>query len=110
MAIPKAITKVQLSDVAVSLAVDSLTNAIESLTDEPLLGARLKTGVALTEGANVVAHGLGRTLRGWFVVGSQAGYAFLYDRQSTNPTPDKTLALTINGTVGGSATVNLIVF
>lgn len=70
-----------------------------------LLDAMLIEDVALTSGANVIDHGLGRTLRGWFII-RRNGTATVYDTQATNTLADKTLNLTASASV----TVSLMVF
>lgn len=70
-----------------------------------MLDGQLLPNVALANGANVVNHGLGRALIGWFPTRVRAS-ATVYDTQDANATPDKTLQLTASAAV----TVDLWVF
>lgn len=70
-----------------------------------LLDGQILKGVSLVSGSNSIAHGLNRTLIGWFIVRQRAS-ATLYDTQDSNPTPTKTLDLTASAAV----TVDIYVF
>lgn len=59
----------------------------------PLVLGHQLTNVQLLTGANVVNHGLGRTLQGWLLV-RQRSLASVYDTQDSNPMPQLTLQLT----------------
>lgn len=61
--------------------------------------------VAVTAGANVINHKLGRKLQGWYPTRVRAATA-LYDTQDSNKTPDLTLQLTATN----NATIDLFVF
>lgn len=71
----------------------------------PLVNGRLMSGIAVIMGQNTLNHGLGRRLRGYFVVLNSAAVTF-YDSQSTNQMPDYTLILNASG----PATISLYVF
>jgi hypothetical protein len=70
----------------------------------PLLNGHQITAT-LSAGDNVINHGLGAKLRGWFVIGINAAIT-LYDKQASNQKPELTLILTSSGV----ATANLYVF
>lgn len=58
----------------------------------PSLQSIILTNVALTSGANVINHLLGRKLQGWRIVRLR-GPANVYDTQDSNPSPKLTLQL-----------------
>lgn len=62
-----------------------------------VLGHQLKN-VELASGSNVVNHGLGKTLTGWFIV-RQRSAATMYDTQDSNQMPQLTLNLTASAPV-----------
>lgn len=71
----------------------------------PIVGGQLLEGIKVSSGNNTINHGLGEKLQGYIVVLNSANVTF-YDRQSTNPMPDKTLVLVASG----AATISLYVF
>ena len=79
---------------------------LNPLLAQPLAGSVLLANVVLAAGSNTVNHNLGRALQGWLPVRFQGGWAQLYDLQSTNPLPDRTLTLVASAPV----TVSLLVF
>lgn len=60
--------------------------------NSPIVNGRLITGQALINGATTINHRLDRKLQGWVIVGNNAA-ATIYDSQTTNTMPDKTLIL-----------------
>jgi hypothetical protein len=58
----------------------------------PIYQGQQLEGIALVSGANVVNHGLGRVLQGWWVV-RQRSSASIYDTQDSNQMPQLTLTL-----------------
>lgn len=78
---------------------------LDVLLGNPSLDCSILPSVALINGTTVVNHLLGRKLTGWRIVGINA-VATIYDKQSSNQTPDLTLVLTSNAAV----TVSLEVF
>ena len=83
----------------------NVAGVLNPIAKEPILSSNLLQSVPLLMGDNVVQHGLGRKLLGWFPVGADAVTA-LYDKQATNASPAQTLIL--NASAG--ATVSLYVF
>lgn len=71
----------------------------------PLLGGQLLQSIKVVTGDNVIDHGLGDKLRGYFVVMNNAAVTF-YDKQPVNPRPQLTLVLNASG----AATISLYVF
>lgn len=71
----------------------------------PLLNGRIVKDVALVNGDTTFNHLLGRKLQGWFITRISAA-ATIYDKQSTNATPQLTLVLNSSA----SATVDVYVF
>jgi hypothetical protein len=71
----------------------------------PLVNGRLINSVDVVNGVNVINHGLGRSLQGYFVIMNNAPVTF-YDSQATNPRPSLTLILNASG----AATISLYVF
>lgn len=80
-------------------------STLNPLLANPLVNGRIIPGVVLVTGANVINHGLGRKLQGYFVVLNDANETF-WDNQATNSMPDLTLVLNASG----PATVSLYVF
>jgi hypothetical protein len=79
--------------------------SLNPLLGNPLVNGNLLNGIKVTTGANVLNHGLGRSLQGYMVVMNNANVTF-YDSQSTNPRPSLTLILNASG----DATISLYVF
>lgn len=89
----------------IATAMPRWKSELDPLLAAPVAGARLLEGVVLTMGANVINHGLGAKLRGYWVILNSASAAF-YDSQSTNPTASLTLILNASA----PTTVSLLVF
>lgn len=83
---------------------DAIADTINKLP-EFLFNATLIGPVNLVTGDNVLNHGLGVPVQGWVVV-RRSGGAVLYDKQSSNKIPSKTLILNSSTPV----TVSLLVF
>lgn len=58
-----------------------------------LVNGRLVRNQSLSTGANVVNHGLGRNLQGWFVTRLRGSAPSIYDTQDSNQMPSLTLNL-----------------
>ncbi len=78
---------------------------LNPLLANPLVNGQILSGIVLKTGANIINHGLGEKLQGYFVILNSAAVTF-YDSQSTNQRPDLTLLLNASG----PATVSLYVF
>lgn len=100
--VPLVITQ----DRVINQLQQNLTNKINAITVNPLLNGQLLEGQTLSSGNNIINHGLGRALLGWFLTRVGAA-ASVYDKQATNSTPNLTLVL--NSSVGNLA-VDIYVF
>lgn len=64
-----------------------------------IINGRLISSVPLTTGDNVVNHGLGRNLVGWFITRLRNSAPAIYDTQGSNQMPSLTLNLNSSGNV-----------
>lgn len=78
---------------------------LNPLLQSPLSNAVLLKGILLASGDNTINHTLGAPLQGYLVVMNSASTTF-YDKQNTNPSPERTLVLNASGIT----TVSLLVF
>lgn len=78
---------------------------LNPLLKSPVAMPVLIKKISLSSGDNVINHSLGFQLSGYIVVLNSAAVTF-YDKQNTNPTPDKTLVLNASG----ATTISLLVF
>lgn len=81
------------------------SQAINPVLDSALVQGRLIQNIPIVTGFNVINHGLGKKLQGYFVVMNNAAVTF-YDNQSSNQMPELTLSLHASG----AATISLYVF
>lgn len=81
-----------------ALMQTSWANALNPILTNPLVAGELLTGVALSSGANVVNHKLGRKLQGWVLTRVRAN-ATVYDTQDLNARSQLTLLLTSSAAV-----------
>lgn len=79
--------------------------SLNPLLSNPLVNGNMLENISVTSGNNIINHGLGRKLQGYFVIMNSANVTF-FDRQSTNTYPELTLILVPSG----SATISLYVF
>lgn len=79
--------------------------SINPLIANPLMNGRLIENVKVLAGLNVINHGVGQKLRGYYVVMNNAAVTF-YDSQAANTLPE----LTLNLIASGAATISLYVF
>lgn len=68
---------------------------LNPLLDNQLTQGQLLSNITLNVGITSIKHGLSRPLVGWLIVGLNAA-ATIYDGQTTNLMPDKTLVLNSN--------------
>lgn len=101
----KAIMKVQHDDQRINLMQDRFVEGLEAALSSELLDSIILSNVVLVSGDNTISHRLGRVLKGWIVTRISAAVS-LYDRQTTNTIPDRTLVINASG----GATVDLLVF
>ena len=99
------IGRFQSTDQAFNLFQDRLNTVLNPILNNELNMGNILTKVSLASGANIINHGLGRTLVGWFPVRVRAN-ATIYDTQDTNTTPQLTLLLTASAAV----VVDLFIF
>lgn len=99
------IIKILTKDDATNRFMDQVIKAVNSLVSDPQANKSYLSGVVVVSGQNVIPHGLGRKLLGYYIVSSNANVTF-YDNQATNSTPELNLLLVASGT----ATINLVVF
>lgn len=96
MALP-AMKKTQSTDRVINAIQDNVETALRPILKNPLLDGRLIEGIDITVGeACTVEHGLGRNLRGWFVVSPNAS-SNVWETASALPT--KTLILNASANV-----------
>lgn len=79
---------------------------LNPLIQNPVLQTNLLTSITLRSGTNVINHGLGRKLQGWYIVRMRNGAAATYDTQDSNPSP----TLTLNLNSSANVVVDLVVF
>jgi hypothetical protein len=87
------------------MAQNRWATALDPMLSNPVLNTVLLKNVALTTGANIVNHKLGRDLQGWYPVRVRSS-STIYDTQDSNQTPQLTLLLVASANV----TVDLVVF
>lgn len=98
--------RIHTSDPELRKVQENLGAELDELRVSPLASVALLTSQAISSSAfTEVAHGLGRTLRGWIPVRVRADVR-LWDGQDTNPRPEMTLRLRASAAV----TVDLLVF
>ncbi len=87
------VTRVQTGDRTVNQLQDNIAASLQPFLLNPLLNGSFLNDVVLVTGSNTINHKLGRNLVGWMIT-RRNGVATVYDTQSTNALPDKTLLLT----------------
>lgn len=97
--------KIRVEDRDLQNVQDNVSIFVNSIKDKQILDGRLIESIVLDSGSNPtsIAHGLGRTPRGWIVVGQDAA-ADIYS--SVSDTPTATLDLNCSADV----TISLWVF
>lgn len=100
-----SLTTFNTTDRILSMLQDSWSSQLNVLLANPLVNGRLIQNVVLASGSNTINTLLARKLQGYLVVLKDANVT-IYDTQTTNPMPDKTLQLVSSG----PATVTLYVF
>jgi hypothetical protein len=78
---------------------------LNPIINNPTIQTNLIKNISLTSGANIINHGLGRKLQGWYPVRVRSSATF-YDTQDSNQTPQLTLTLNSSANV----IVDLVVF
>lgn len=85
--------KMQTENREVNQLQNNIGLAVDPVLQNKIVDGSLVQNVVLATGSNVVNHLLGRNLIGWIIT-RRNGVATVYDTQSTNPIPNKTLLLT----------------
>lgn len=101
----KKFPHIQSDSREVNMLQDNIINALNPLLSLPLSDSNLIRGVELLTGSNSINHGLGRPLIGWILTRKDADEN-VYDNQSNNPLPERTLLLVSTGDVS----VDVMVF
>ncbi len=87
------------------LANPRWASSLNPVLANPIISGQILGPIGVITGANVINHGLGRKLQGYFVIMNNAAVTF-YDSQTTNQRPELTLILNASG----AATLSLYVF
>lgn len=85
-----------------SIANDTWAQSLNPLIANPVNSTRILKNITLVAGANIINHGLGHLMNGWFLVDLQ-GPVVPYRSAPLN-------ALTLTLTVGSQVTCNIGVF
>ncbi len=93
------------TDTVLQLLQSKWSSVINPFLDNPSNQASILNNIVLISGTNVINHLLDRTLKGWRIIRIN-GIASIYDTQSSNQTPTKTLILISNAAV----TISIEVF
>jgi len=101
----RALANVQTTDLKLEQIQASTRTATQSQRSNPINGGTTLTSVNLNAGDNTIPHKLSQKLQGWFIVRLR-GSATIYDKQDSNPSPDKNLVLNSSASV----TVDIFVF
>lgn len=78
---------------------------LNPLIANPLNKGNILENISLVTGVNVINHGLGRKLQGWYTTRIRSAATF-YDQQDTNQMPELTLVIIASA----PAVINLAVF
>lgn len=97
--------KLQTPDRMLNMIQDNISEALNPITQQPILNGNILTNVSLAIGENTIQHGLGRILVGWYLVRVR-GSVLVYDNQDANLTPNLTLVLVASA----ARTVDIAVF
>lgn len=84
------------SDRILSMMQSQWATQLDPVLANPLVQGRLITNVSLTTGTNTINTLLSRKLQGYIVVLKSADVT-IYDLQSVNPSPERTLQLVASG-------------
>lgn len=96
----------QNDDVAFQQMQNKWASQLNPVLANALVNGRLVRNQTLVSGTNVINHGLGRNLVGWFVTRLRGSYVQLFDTQDINSMP----ALTLNLNSSGNVVVDIYVF
>lgn len=87
-----AIPLVQTQDKDINQLQQNLSQALNPVIQNPVISGNILVQQKLISGFNVINHGLGRKLQGWFLV-RKRGSSDIYDTQDLNQSPAATLQL-----------------
>ena len=99
------VSVLNIQDRIINQLQDNIVQKLNNVLGLPLLQGDFLDDVVLVSGDNTINHMLGRELLGWIIT-LQSAAASIYDKQSSNTTPETTLVL--NSSAG--ATVSIYVF
>lgn len=68
------------------LANPKWASELNPIISNPICGVVFLTNVSLVTGTNVINHGLGRVLRGWFFIDAQGDSSGIYRNANLNST------------------------
>lgn len=95
----------QTPDQVLTLLQTTWAKDLNALLAQPWLRGSVLQSIPLISGDNTINHLLSRKLQGWWLV-RQRSSANVYDKQDTNPMPNKTLVLNSSAPV----VVDILVF
>ena len=98
----KQYRRLQVKDKDLQLVQDAVEQSLRTLTDIAFIDGRLIEDEELASGDNIIDHKLNRNLRGYIIVKTTASID-VYDKQTTNATPTKTLVL--NSSAAATASI-----
>lgn len=87
-----ALTNVQTDSLQLDQIQAATKTATQQARNNPANGGTILKGISLIVGDNSIAHKLGMTLQGWYLV-RKKGPSEIYDNQDSNKTPTQTLTL-----------------
>lgn len=99
------IALVQTPDRLVNQLQQNINSQLNQIIANPIVSGNIINNVVLAVGDNTINHMLGRNLQGWIIILKSAN-SNIFDKQSTNSTPNLTLVLNSSGIV----TISLYVF
>jgi hypothetical protein len=98
---------IQTDDPALMRMQKAIADAIVPIAKSPIVDCAFIEDLKLTlsPSDNFIQHGLGREVRGWFIVKSNA-YVIIKTSPTQNKLPERQLIVQVDG----DATVSLIIF
>lgn len=103
----KFFIKQQSDDLNLDFIQDNIEQVLKSIpNDSPIIDGQYLEGISIITGTpKVINHQLGRTLKGWFI-GRKSTNSVIWDSQTTNANPTKTLILNSSANI----TISIWVF
>lgn len=100
----KALKTIQPKEYELDQIQRNISEFVNQLTVNPLLGGQLLSNITITTGNNNINHGLGRDITGWIITDINTNVNIY--KAATQPSPSKILTLTSTG----NSTISLYVF